>query len=73
MALMNMFGFMPGFGAFSFIFMIAVALFWLWMLVDLLQRKTADKLAWAIVLVFLNAVGAVLYYFLVYSKKKKRR
>ncbi len=73
MAFMDMFGFMFGFGIFSFFLMVAAALFWLWMFVDLLQRRTEDKLVWAIVLIFLNVVGAILYYFLVYSKKTKKR
>lgn len=43
--------------------------FWIWMLVDCLGRKKfEDKLAWVIVLLFLNFIGAILYYILVKSK-----
>ncbi|MEM5836637.1 MAG: PLDc N-terminal domain-containing protein [Candidatus Aenigmatarchaeota archaeon] len=44
-------------------------IFWLWMLIDCLSRKKfEDKLVWVIVLLFLNIIGAILYYFLVKSK-----
>jgi hypothetical protein len=45
-------------------------IFWIWMLVDCLTRKKfEDKLIWVLVLVFLNVLGAILYYFLVKHKK----
>ncbi|ABE52722.1 PLD nuclease N-terminal domain-containing protein [Methanococcoides burtonii] len=53
---------------------IAIAtVFWIFMLCDCLQRNTEDfpskgdneKLIWALVLIFLNFIGAVLYYYLV--------
>lgn len=48
-------------------------IFWIWMLIDCLTRKKfEDKLVWTLVLIFLNVLGAVLYYFLVKSKKGKR-
>ena len=54
-----------------FALLLAVGIFWLWMLVDLLQRrKFEDKLVWVLVLIFLNILGAILYYFLVYSKRR---
>lgn len=47
-------------------------LFWFWMLIDCLQRKKfEDKLVWVIVLIVLNILGAILYYFLVKSKKRR--
>lgn len=56
---------------------IFIIVFWIWMLVDCLQReKFNDKLVWIIVLIFLNIVGAVLYYFIVkqsYENVRKRR
>lgn len=50
-----------------------VLVFWVFMLADCLQRSTdsfpgkgeSDKLIWSIVLVFLNFIGAVLYFCLV--------
>ncbi|NPE31674.1 hypothetical protein HNV12_27700 [Methanococcoides sp. SA1] len=53
---------------------IAIAtVFWLFMLYDCLQRNADDfpskgdneKLIWSLVLIFLNFIGAVLYYYLV--------
>ncbi|MCM1987859.1 PLDc N-terminal domain-containing protein [Methanococcoides seepicolus] len=53
---------------------IAIAIvFWLFMLCDCLQRNAEDfpskgdhdKLIWSLVLIFLNFIGAVLYYYLV--------
>ncbi len=66
---------MMGFGmtvmVLIFALLLAVGIFWLWMLVDLLQRrKFEDKLVWVLVLIFLNILGAILYYFLVYSKRR---
>jgi uncharacterized membrane protein YphA (DoxX/SURF4 family) len=47
-----------------------VLIFWAWMLVDCLTRKKfEDKLVWVLVLILLNILGAILYYFLVKSKK----
>lgn len=57
-----------------FIFGIAALafIFWFWMLIDCLQRKRfEDKLVWILVLLFLNIIGAILYYFLVRSKKRR--
>ncbi|WP_259370140.1 PLD nuclease N-terminal domain-containing protein [Methanococcoides orientis] len=47
--------------------------FWLFMLFDCLQRSTEnfprtgehEKLIWLIALVFLNFIGAILYYYMV--------
>jgi hypothetical protein len=41
--------------------------FWLWMLIDCLTRKSADgteKLIWVLVIIFTNLVGALLYFFI---------
>ncbi|ATU08467.1 PLDc_N domain-containing protein [Methanohalophilus portucalensis FDF-1] len=50
-----------------------VIVFWLFMLSDCLQRSTEnfprageyEKLIWSIVLIFLNFIGAILYYYMV--------
>ena len=53
---------------------ILAAIFWLWMLIDLLERKNfEDKVAWVLVMMFLCIVGSVMYYFLVYVKPKTMR
>lgn len=49
-----------------------VIVFWLWMFVDCLNKnfkKEMDKLVWVIVLLYLNILGAFLYYFLVKAKR----
>ena len=54
-------------------FAVFIIIFWIAMLIDCLQRKKfEDKLAWVLVLIFLNVLGSVLYYFLVRRKGKKR-
>ena len=53
---------------------IAWAIFWLWMLIDLLKRKSMDgstKLLWVILLIFVNVLGVLLYFFLVYRPSRK--
>lgn len=63
-------------GAFAIVFFLVVALvfvFWIWMLIDALMRKKfQDKLIWILVIIFLHFVGALIYYFLVYKKAKRR-
>lgn len=64
------------FGLFSLFFFVIIALvfvFWIWMLIDALMRKKfEDKLIWILVIIFLHVIGALLYYFLVYKKQKRR-
>ncbi len=64
---------------FLVVLMIAVPIMavivWIVMLVDCLQRKFRDKddkIIWVVVLVFLNIVGAVIYYFLIKRKYRHR-
>ena len=59
----------PFFGFFGLL-AIGGTIFWIWMLVDCLQRRFKDKLIWVIVLIFTHLLGAILYYFLVKSKKR---
>lgn len=71
---------MMGWGWMFFPFMIFwflvgffVFIFWIWMIIDCLTRKKfEDKLVWILVLLFLNVLGAILYFFLVKSKKNRR-
>ena len=60
----GMFALFPcGFGLFGLLLFV----FWIWMLIDCLQRDFGDgseKLIWVLVLVFLNFVGALIYYFI---------
>lgn len=61
-----------------FIFMVFILLFFFWptlfwilMLIDCMNRNfnnPTDKIAWILVLILLNFIGATLYYFLVKNK-----
>ena len=61
-----------GFFALAILLVVALfSIFWIWMLVDALMRKKfEDKLVWILVIIFLHFIGALLYYFLVYKKKR---
>jgi len=47
--------------------------FWLWMLIDCAKREFDDKALWIILLIFLNFIAAVLYYFIVKRKNITRK
>ncbi|MBW2964616.1 PLDc N-terminal domain-containing protein [Candidatus Woesearchaeota archaeon] len=64
---------------FWFIILILVftgIIFWLWMFIDCLVREEFegpnDKIVWIVVLLFTSLLGAVLYFFLVRRKFRKR-
>ena len=69
-------GFFWGMGVFIFLFvltMLAGLVFWIIMLVDCAKRnfkKSEDKLIWILIVVLLQVIGAVVYYFVV--KRKNR-
>ena len=45
---------------------LAGQVFWVWMLVDCVSNEPSegnDKLIWALVIIFLNFLGAAIYYF----------
>lgn len=57
------------FGAIGTVVLILLGLFWLWMLIDALMRQRfQEKLVWVLVLIFLNILGAILYYFIEYRR-----
>lgn len=58
------------FGA-VFIIMIPLFAFWVWMLVDAITKLTESKVAWILVIIFAGFVGAIIYFFLVYRRRKK--
>jgi hypothetical protein len=46
--------------------------FWIWMLVDCLKNRAlrdTEKLIWVLVIVLLNWLGAVVYFFVARSKR----
>lgn len=42
--------------------------FWWWMLIDCIKRDFGEKTLWILLIIFLNLLGGVLYYFLVKRK-----
>jgi hypothetical protein len=47
--------------------------FWLWMLIDCAKREFDDKALWIILLIFLNFIAAILYFFIVKRKNVTRK
>ena len=44
---------------------IAVFVFWLWMLVDAIKKKALsdrERIVWVLVIIFLHALGALIYF-----------
>lgn len=55
---------------------IALAVFWIWMIIDCAKRKFKkedEKIVWIIVIVLLNVLGATIYYFAVKFQDKKKK
>jgi prolipoprotein diacylglyceryltransferase len=67
------------FGAIILAFVIFIFIFWIWMLLDAVQRKfktDGEKIAWVLIIIFLHILGAIIYYFAVKNKdndKGKKR
>lgn len=55
-----------------FVILIPFLALWIWMLVDCITKCTESKTAWILVLIFAGFVGAILYYILVYRRRKKQ-
>ena len=59
-------------------FVLAIAvlglIFWLWMLADCISymRWKRGKLAWILIIIIAGFVGALLYFVLAYSQRRKR-
>ncbi|KAA0141010.1 hypothetical protein F1728_15390 [Gimesia benthica] len=50
---------------FSLAFTVLYFVFWIWMLIDCLKYEPSegnDKIIWAVVIILLQALGALLYY-----------
>lgn len=45
--------------------------FWIWMLVDCIQRKMTEneKILWILVIIFGSFIGALIYFFMMKNKK----
>jgi hypothetical protein len=51
---------------------VALLAFWIWMLVSAVQNRglsEGEKIAWVLVIVFLHALGALLYLFIGHPKR----
>ena len=49
---------------FAGVFGVGIAVFWIWMLVEVLSKETDEgntRLIWALVIVFTHAIGALIY------------
>jgi NADH:ubiquinone oxidoreductase subunit 6 (subunit J) len=63
------------FGLVIFALAVLVFVFWISMLIDCLKRKfkeDSEKIVWVIVIVFTGIIGALIYYFIVKTKDKKK-
>ena len=53
---------------------IHAVIFWIWMLIGCIRNNglsSNERLIWVLVILFLNVLGAVLYYFFGRTKKRK--
>ena len=54
-------------GCLAILVAIACFIFWVWMLIDCIQRdfgEGSEKVIWVLVIVFLGIIGAIIYYFI---------
>ncbi len=61
-------------GITSILIMIVGFVIWIMGLIDCLKRdfeKSTDKIIWILVILFLNAPGSIIYYFVVVKPTKK--
>jgi hypothetical protein len=46
--------------------------FWIWMLVDVIQREFENKVLWIVLIILLGVIGALLYFFIIRRVLKKQ-
>ena len=71
---MRGFGWFVGLGLIALVAAAFLFVFWAWILIDCLKRnfkKDVEKIAWVLVIIFLQLLGAVIYYFVVKIPEKK--
>jgi phosphotransferase system glucose/maltose/N-acetylglucosamine-specific IIC component len=54
---------------------VLVFVFWILMLIDCINRKfkeNLDKVVWVLVIIFTGIIGALIYYFIIKVKDKKK-
>ena len=52
---------------------VAIFAFWIWMIVDCVERKFKnkdDKVLWLIIILLVHVIGAIVYYFVIKIKDK---
>lgn len=55
---------MAGLGALALVFAVIVFVFWIWMLIDCIQRNfrnKGEKIIWVVVIIFTGWIGALVY------------
>ncbi|WP_417388014.1 PLDc N-terminal domain-containing protein [Gimesia sp.] len=63
--MMSIFGLL--FALISMVLSLLFFVFWIWMLIDCVKYEPStgnDKIIWVLVIVLLNGIGALLYYFI---------
>lgn len=58
-----------------FLLIIGTSAFWIWMVIDCVQRDFEDKnekVIWILILLFIQIIGALVYYFVVKKDAKKK-
>jgi hypothetical protein len=58
-------------GLFFALFSLLAFVFWIWMLISAVTNKAlgdGEKIAWVLVILFLNLLGAAIYFFVKHSK-----
>lgn len=48
-----------------------IIVFWIKMIVHLMESKSEDKIAWVLILLSINIVGALIYYYVVVKKENQ--
>jgi hypothetical protein len=53
-----------------------LTIFWIWMIIDVATRPIDEKIVWVLIVIFLNFLGAIIYFFTArrkYLKTQKRK
>ena len=69
------YGLMGWFGVIFFVlmvFMLVSTAFWIWMLVDCAKYEK-EKVPWLLVIIFAGFIGAIIYFIVMKSQRKKKR
>ncbi len=56
---------------FNILLIMAMLLFWLWMLIDCAKNHVDNKTMWILSLIILNVAAAIAYYFVIKRRRKK--